>query len=51
MIIPNIWENKNCSKPPTGLVAWKSLIQTMNTSTIFESLFESRLVGVWGQDL
>ena len=25
MIIPNIWENKNCSKPPTRYGFWNDL--------------------------
>ena len=33
MIIPNIWENKKCSKPPTRLyMCWRGCAETSETS-------------------
>ena len=40
MIIPNIWENKKCSKPPTRIYNWWQL----NTSAPFWSRGEHRFL-------
>jgi hypothetical protein len=33
IIIPTIWENKKCSKPPTGyIITTKNLVGTNNSS-------------------